>query len=632
MGGKLEEDTMRNLNNLESIYVHLEENAIDYKYPHQIGELFKKLRDQKHQEEKAEEVEKAQWEIDFFNFVIRDNKLLPKFTATDEKGQVIEYPNLNRFDERTYKYLIRRLDVTNSPLTKARYSHIFWLSPKRHVKYAKIAIDSYLELIKIYEKKDIDIPEDHYGLDVINAIRNAFRIGCQVNYRLDEIKSEIMRLIKKFNINSSSAFALRVNLIDLMLSEKRRFSNKDFLGIEKVCWQLTSLQVEKENIHGAIKLLELGEKIDTRVKQKSKNWRKRIAELYEALMKQAEKGKNLAALSFCQQALENYKIIKDAGKISEIEKKYAELRESMKLAEFKQKIDQSEHIKKCREIAEKLAKEEPEEIIKKLMVSKQLLPKYKDMEKIAEDIGEEHVLQKLIQKVVMDQRGHTAQHFTEDSEMKYFGLLEQYQIDLKINKSPLIREIFFSAIRNKKLTTESILEFLVKHSWYSKKILKKLGEGREIKYSWINLLAPSIHEYFNEMDRLFIDMTNYPNLVLAIDSLTLKIEGLFRDMCEFSGVTTFYQTRDKKRRNVVREKDLHALLYEEKIKELFDEDDLLFFRFLLVEQAGLNLRHRIAHSLIHFQEYSVDLMHLLILALLRIGKYDFVKKIKENRS
>lgn len=617
---------MENLNDFESIYKHLEGNAINYEYPQQIAEFFKRLRDLKHQENKTDEVEKAQWEIDFFSFGLNDNKLSPKFTATDEKGGIIEYPTLNRFDDRTYEYLIERFNVTRSPLTNARYSHLIWLSPKKHSKYAKAAIDSYLELVKIYEKKDMDKPEEHYGLNVENAIRNAFFIGRHTKYRLDEIKSEVIRLIKKFNVESGSTFALRFNLIDLMLSEKKTFSDDDFREIEKICWELAKLDVERGNIHGAIKLLGLGEKIDMRLNQKYKNWRKRIAELYETLMRQAEKGNNLAALSFCQDTLENYKIIKDAKKISEIEKKYAELRGSMKLAEFKQEIDLSKHIKKCREIATKLAKEEPEKIIKTLMVSKQLLPKYKDMEKIAVNIGEEHAIQKLFSKVVMDQRGHTAQHFTEDSEEKYFGILEQYQIDLQINKIPLIREIFFSAIRNDKLNTKLLSAFLVKHSWYGKNISKKLGEGREITYCWINLLAPSIHEYFKELERFFLGLNDRPNLVLAIDSLTLKIEGLLRDMCELSGIATFYQTKDKKRRNIVREKDLHALLYEEKIKELFDEDDLLFFRFLLVEQPGFNLRHRIAHSLLYFQEYSVDLMHLLVLALLRIGKYDFVKE------
>ena len=132
------------------------------------------------------------------------------------------------------------------------------------------------------------------------------------------------------------------------------------------------------------------------------------------------------------------------------------------------------------------------------------------------------------------------------------------------------------------------------------------------------------------MHYFFLDPSKSPNLVLPIDSLILKIEGLLRDMCEFSGLATFRQTTDKKGRSIVREKDLHTLLYEDKIKELFDEDDLLFFKYLLVEQAGLNLRHRIAHSLLYFQEYNLDIMHLLIMALLRIGKYDFTKKEDTN--
>jgi hypothetical protein len=85
-------------------------------------------------------------------------------------------------------------------------------------------------------------------------------------------------------------------------------------------------------------------------------------------------------------------------------------------------------------------------------------------------------------------------------------------------------------------------------------------------------------------------------------------------------------TQDNKGRNITREKDIHALLYEDQIKKLFDADDLLFFRFLLVEQAGYNLRHRIAHSLMLFQEYNVNYMHLLMLALLKLGKYDFTTK------
>lgn len=616
---------MENFTDLKSLYDHLEKNATDYKYSHQIRNLFQKLRDLKHKENKSDEVEKAQWEVDCFSFMIEEGELKPMFTGINDKGETIEYPTLNRFDNRTYEYLIGRLGSTSNSLLKTRYSHILWCSPKKHAKYAKIAVDSYLELIKIYETKDKREPQEHYGLDVLNAIKNAYSIACQVKYKLDKIKSELRRLINTFNFKSSSSFALRANLIELMLKDKRRFLKKDFLGFENICWQISDSLTESGNIHGAIDMLELGEEVDQKLGKKTHKWRRQTAESYETLMEQAEKGNNLASLTFCQYALENYKKLKDKGKICELEKKYLKLKNSMQFTEFKEKIDLTKHIKRCREIAEDVVQNEPDKIITMLMLDKNLLPRYKDMEKIAEEHSKQFVVQHLVPIEIIDQSGHPAQHFSDEDEKKYYGMLQQYDWELKLNKIYLINEIFFAAIRENKLSSDIILKFLNRHSWFGKNISKKLA-NQTIKYNWLNLIAPSLHEYFLQMQYYFANPNYSPNLVLSIDSLTLKIEGLIRDICQFSSVTTFYITKDSKGRNIVKEKDIHALLYEEPIKKLFDEDDLLFFKFLLVEKAGYNLRHKIAHSLMLFQEYSINYMHLLILALLRLGKYDFVKK------
>jgi len=616
---------MKNFVDLKSLCDHLEKNATDYKYFHQIGNLFQRLRDLKHKEHKSDETEKAQWEVDFFNFMIEEGKLKPMFTGTNDKGEVIEYPTLNRFDDRTYQYLIGRLGSTSNPLLKARYSHILWCSPKKHAKYAKMAVDSYLELIKIYETKDMEKPQEHYGLEILKAIKNAYSIACHVKYKLDKIKSELKRLVTRFNFKSSSSFALRANLIELMLKDKRKFLKGDFLGFENICWQISESLTESGNIHSATDMLGLGEKIDQRLGKKTYDWRRRIAESYETLMKQAEKGNNLASLTFCQSALENYKKLKDKDKISELEKKYSELKNSMKLAELKTEIDLTEHIKKCREIAEKVVQNDPSEIIKLLMLNKNLLPKYKDMEKIAEEYSKKFVMQHLLPIEIIDQSGHPAQHFSDEDEKKYYGILQQYDWELKLNKIYLINEIFFAAIRENKLSADILLRFLNRHFWFGKNISKKLA-NQTIKYNWLNLIAPPLHEYFLQMQYCFANPNYSPNLVLSIDSLALKIEGLIRDICQFSDITTFYMTKDNKNRSIAREKGIHTLLYEEPIKELFDEDDLLFFKFLLVEKAGYNLRHKVAHSLMLFQEYSVNYMHLLMLALLRLGKYDFIKK------
>lgn len=167
---------MKNFTDLRSLYYHLEKNATDYKYIHEIGNLFQKLRDLKHKENKSDEAEKAQWEVDFFNFVIKDGQLNPLFEIPNDKGEISVYPTCGRFDDRTYEYLIERLNSSINPLLKARYSHILWASPKKHAKYAKTAVDSYIELIKTYEAKDKKKPQDGHGLDILEAAKNAYSI------------------------------------------------------------------------------------------------------------------------------------------------------------------------------------------------------------------------------------------------------------------------------------------------------------------------------------------------------------------------------------------------------------------------------------------------------------------------
>jgi hypothetical protein len=90
-------------------------------------------------------------------------------------------------------------------------------------------------------------------------------------------------------------------------------------------------------------------------------------------------------------------------------------------------------------------------------------------------------------------------------------------------------------------------------------------------------------------------------------------------------VITFVQKLDNKGRVIYQEKDLTALLHDEKLGALMGEDDLFFLKFVLVEKAGYNLRHRTAHSLLLFEEYNWYYMNLLIMILLKISKFDFKK-------
>lgn len=617
---------MENLTEIESLYKHLEDKALDYKYPHQIGNLFKNIRDLKSKENKSNVANKSQWELDFFNFVLINGEIKPRFVGTNNKGEEVEYPSFERFDDKTYQYLIKRLNSTKNALLKARYANIIWCSPKKHQKYAKIAVDSYLELVKIYEKKDKILPKEHFGSDVLQAIQNAYYLAYQINYKKDEIKQEIRRLVLKFNPKSDYSFALRFNLITLMLNGKKRFNNDDFKDFEKICWQFSNDLIRKRDFHQAIQIFELGEIVEQKLKNITYCWRKKIAECYEDLMKQAEKNNDLASENFCRNAIDSYRKTKDFKKVKELERKYSELKSKLKYQVIRTPIDLTKTIKKCKKIAKNIVQNSSEEIISILMHHKDILPKYKEIEKIAEEQMERFITLALIPTVIMDQSGHPAQHFDEDDEKKYYAMLQQYKMELEKEKIHLIREIFFSSIQKEKLSSKILLKFLKTNSWFGKTIEKKLSSNNIIKYNWLYLIAPAIHDYFYQMQYYLQKAIEYPNLILSIDSLILKMEGLFRDFCTFNNIATFRFTVDNKGRPIVREKAIYDLLYENQIKEKFDEDELLFFKFLLVEKAGYNLRNKVAHSLMIFQEYNIDLMHLLILGLLKIGKYNFARE------
>lgn len=625
------ETTVKDFSDLQSIYLYLEDNALNYRYPFQIGDIFRLLRDKKYEEKNTDEATKCQYEIDVFNFITYNGDVKPHFSKASEQGDVIEYPDLRSFNTNTFDYISKRLDTTNNPLLKSRYAHILWESPRKHSKYARSSIDAYLDLIKIYETKDKKQPTEHYGLEVLGAIRNAYFLARQINdkAKMTIIKSEIKRLINDFDPNSTSAFTLRADLIVLMLEEKKVFTKDDFIDIETICSQIAENLFKVPDFHGAIDMFKIGEKISIKLGKTSENWTRRIAESYEALLGLI-KTESMLSLDFCRDALVYYRKIKDKRKIEELEKTYFSLKTSVKFHRFEYKDDVSNHIKECISIAKKVVQQHPEDIIKILSLDNSLLPLFKDVEKFADNERNQIPILYKLQSSITDQYGHTVQHLVTDDEKKYYGMHRHYKEQLEM-KIYLINAIFFEAIKQRKFNISALLLFFRKYSWFGRTFKKTYADNQELEHNWLNLLIPSLNEYFTQLEYAF-SSGNEPNFVLSIDSLSLKIEGLMRDMLIFTGVSTFYFMEDEHGKQVAREKDIGALLHDEKMKELFDEDDLLFFRFLLVEKAGHNLRHRIAHSLLLYQEYHINFMHLLILALLKLGKYDFKTTTDERKS
>lgn len=574
-----------------------------------------------------EDAIKAQFEIDFLNFNINENKLSFLYSGTNDKGEPYEYPSLKLFTDETYNYLLDRQKKAKAENLKSRYSHILWLSPKKKIEHGQTAIDCYLKLIKIREKQDVELPEEHFGLKVLEDIKNAFFLSLSIKYKVDKIKKEIIRIIKKYSEKSSSSYALRFQLIKVMLNNKATFESSDFKGIISICEKMFT-QAYSFSKNSSIDVLYLIIKVAEKLQSDTIKYQRRIAELWEELSYDREDGTNIISTDFCRNAIKIYKKLKDTKKVAELEKRYSHLRKNIKLSEFAHNIDMAEIMQEYRKRADELTNNEPFVIINTLMNGKGILPTLVEMEMQAKETYKNNIFSKLGSTGILDRKGNTAQYFNEDQEYEYYEILQSYQFSVEFSSCNLIREIIFAGIQKGKLSTHTFLSFLQQHSWLGKELEMSTNGGKPIPYCWLALIAPSLNEYFVNLEFYFKNQSNFPNFVLCIDSLSLKIEGMLRDICEFKGITTFEFKPDKKGRTISQEKDIHKLLYEPEIVKLIDKDDLLFFKFLLVEKAGYNLRHRIAHSLMTYYEYHINLMNLLIMAVLKFGKYNFVSTKK----
>ncbi|MBF0556682.1 MAG: hypothetical protein HQK96_19365, partial [Nitrospirae bacterium] len=391
---------------MEEVYSYLEVHALDYKYEHQIGGLFKNLRDKLREAKQDDDTKKAQWEIDIFNFGIRGNELKPKFSGTNDKGEVFQYPDIKIFTEETYTYFKKRFSATYNPLLRTRYAHLLWLSPQKHQAFAKTAVDGYLNLIDIYEEKDKQDLKQHYGLDVLNFVESAYRLARTISYRLPDISGKIKQIIHQYSYQSTSSFVIRHNLIEIMLRNKKLFTEVECESLPKVSLTVSENLVKANNLHAAIDMLRLNIRIFERLGKEPREWKEKIAQHYEALMLQAESQNNLASMTFCQQALKEYRKLGDQKKVEELEKNFTAIKSSARLQRFETTIDLTKHIENCLSNAKKVAGRSAEEIVMILMLDKSLLPQYEAMDKLAEKREAESVLQKISGTEVMDQNGN----------------------------------------------------------------------------------------------------------------------------------------------------------------------------------------------------------------------------------
>ena len=147
-------------------------------------------------------------------------------------------------------------------------------------------------------------------------------------------------------------------------------------------------------------------------------------------------------------------------------------------------------------------------------------------------------------------------------------------------------------------------------------------------FHWIGIIAPLLFEYLHII-QCWVRYDTLVQPIAVIDSLIMKIEGMLREflICANPDWHSF-KIVEKNGGQITQVRLLDDILRDPEMEKWFSKDEILFFKFLLVEKAGLNLRHDVAHTIVTNDTYSIQNAHLLFIAFLRIAKFD--SKIKEG--
>jgi hypothetical protein len=616
---------------LDSILAHLEEKASSYEYIEEIGDLFQKLRNDLSEKKLHKKAMLAQYEVDAWNLMLKDGQLDAQIVRYNDEGEEIRIPDINKFTDDEFGYFEHRLEQTENQTLRARYAHILWQSPKKRQQYADAAISAYLDQISEFEDlmnaaKDDNSEKCKHERRLLECVKCAFCLALSSRQKIDKITSEIWRMIQNPDSDNPPRYVFTEELIKLVSKDKKHFKTMDLRILCDICKASAEQLESKDDLHGAIRMNELGHQVDQVLKIKTVDWNILIANCYEKLMTRREKSP-MVAFEWCQRAMDYYKVAGDDNKVEELAKKREEFGGGIEFQEVATEIDRTDYIAECEEIGKQLSNLSTDEILVSIAADPNLLPLKDEMELLAKKSAKETPLISLIPEPILDDRLHVVEHAVTKEEKLKRGILKEFELCLEFEKLPLIKAIIIHSFQAGKLDADKVLNHLISYSWLGAELKRQRGTNKEYVYCWLDQCGPAIRAYFSLLNDIHDNRDLIQLPILIIDSLTLKFEGLIRDYAQLSSILTNYDTHVKAGRSVTREKNLALLLYDSRIANLFNPDDLLFFRFMFIEHSGLTLRHRVAHSLMCVEEYSIECLHLLFVALMRLAKYDIKLKL-----
>ena len=519
----------------------------------------------------------------------------PMFVLPNDKEEMVEYPSIRRIDNEMLEYWTKRARESNNPILSSRYADLVVdFSPKVLNKNAGI------DLVQIVIDSNIDICEKSLAdpLDCKTKIKRALILAIQTNdqTRISKAKDTIIKLEKDIAIDDKPGlwgFAFKWLILDfskkVILEDKEK--NELISEIEE------RLKREEKNpwlAENAVSLLA-----EYYAREKDEKNLMRVLSILENSLKTNERSNSDALLKThaYEQIHEIYR--KYANRFAEAEKANKRLSQeigqldldwskSLKEISVEIKIEQKDIDNYLKGIFGEDKKDELEMIMAKIAVSH--LPKKDALQKQFDEIYSKSITNLIAtQQILSEDKIPIAKlsTITEDPDNHFKKHALQY-----VQFGSFFLSLTMDELK-KQFTKEKVIGYFEKSVIFeneNKEYLKRV-----LSAYWDNDYLVSSH-LFN------------PLIETGVRELMKIANGVWIDVNELNGYNKLV---------------LSKLLLNEQNVEIFKntfsksgEDLIFYFRLVLTEKLGMNLRNDFAHGLEREKFFSRDasdrLFHVLI--------------------
>jgi hypothetical protein len=510
----------------------------------------------------------------------------PMFVFSNGDGTATESPSIKKVTKQIIKYWTDRAKTAKHPVLRARYADLVWdfqkvaTNESPHYSMAQIVIDSIIEIAQ----RNCYAPE----VNVIKKLGRALSLASALNDNSRIKKVADATLAYEDAITDDSKLGLWGFAYDLLFENDKvelTADQKQKLIDDMEGHLLRASQpTDQEKIDpwaveaAALRLARYYRKIG-----RNENTKRVIVAVGNAFIQASSKASALQTSAWLQRVHTTYK---EFGLTDEAEKISVKLREvgektKSELGSFSYTMEVPKE--KIEEYIAALTKGEIEDVF--VRIAAHYVPKKSEVEKQLKELASEAPIAFLIPMELQDNMGRPLAKVGSLEEDLEGHIVKQMSQNMSI-ESIFLRDVLESLVKKYPAFDTLCLDYL-----FCSPIFE---EARK------SIIGLGIKEYLNG------------NHVTAVHLLIPQIENAIRVLLEKAGGSVLKQARG----GGFNLKILDDLLREPLLVQVFGEDIVFYFRVLLVDPRGWNLRNCVCHGLCNASEFGPQMSDRIIHAML----------------